>query len=229
MTKIQKIIAIIVAVAILSAIYIVFGQKPIKQTIVNTNQIIATSTNSNAIINSTDDYKIEQVPINEGQGVPQPIPDLSRAVTSYGSVKISPNAIIVATGKIKELQAILQKNPADFSSWLNLGIYQKMGGDYEGATLSWQYASKLASTDYISLGNLGNIYAYFIKDNIKAEMYYKKAIQNGSTQKYLYIQFAEVYRDLFHDNLKALDVINQGLSKIPNDADLLQIKTSIRQ
>ena len=205
MTKVHKIISVAIFLAILTGLYF-FDRSRRQQIAIGTptNQTIATSTNGNTIINSKGNYTVEQVPINEGRGVPQPIPDLSRPIRPPGSAVVSPEAVTLATEKIKGLQTSLKKNPADFSAWLDLGMYQKMAGDYQGTVLSWQYASKLAPSDYISLGNLGDLYAYFIKDNAQAESYYKKAIANGPTQEYLYTQLVIVYRDIFKDNTKAL-------------------------
>ena len=105
---------------------------------------------------------------------------------------------------------------------------QKAGGDYQGAIISWKYASRLAPTDFISLANIGNLYAYFLHDNAQAEIYYKQAIAKGQTQAYLYTQLAEIYRDIFQDLDKAKSIIDQGLSKIPNDPSLLQFKESLK-
>jgi tetratricopeptide (TPR) repeat protein len=79
----------------------------------------------------------------------------------------------------------------------------------------------------VALGNLGNLYAYYIKDNAQAENYYKQAIAKGSTQAYLYVQLGEVYRDVFKDAAKAKATADQGLAKIPNDPSLLQFKATL--
>jgi tetratricopeptide (TPR) repeat protein len=145
-----------------------------------------------------------------------------------GGAKVSTEAIVLATEHIVSLQSRLKKDPSDFPAWLDLGMYQKMAGDYQGTVISWTYAGRLAPTDYISQGNLGNLYAYFLKDNAKAEMYYKKAIANNGVQAYLYVQLAEVYRDLFKDSAKALAIVNQGLVKIPNNGSLLEVKATLQ-
>ena len=216
----------IVAVALLFGIYVVLDQGLKEKSGLNKN---ATSTTTN--IDGTDiktdgtgGYTIEQVPLESG--APQPIPDLNRPVHPAGSATVSNEAIVRATEKILPLQETLKKNPLNFYAWLDLGIYQKMAGDYEGSSISWQYASKIAPNDFISLGNLGNLYAYFLNDKVRAENYYKQAIVKGPTQSILYYQLAEVYMYLFNDKAKALATIDQGLSHIPNDASLLQLKVS---
>lgn len=231
LTKTHKIIISVIAVAILLGVYIYFDRKSrseVNNSADYTNKVSTTTSGAQINVQGNGGYKIEQVPVTEGQGVPQPVPDLNRPITPEGSAKVSPEAVVRATENIPALQAQLKKNPSDFSSWLNLGIYQKMAGDYAGAVLSWQYAGKLAPTSYIPPGNLGDLYSYFLKDNIKAEMYYKQAISKGPTQTNLYLQLAEVYQYLFKDLDKARAIIDQGLSKIPNDTNLLQIKASLK-
>lgn len=232
LTKTHKIVISIIFVVILLFVYIIFDRRAKqKEPTVNidTNQVVATSTNGVVVVNTqgTGSYTIKQVPITGGKGVPQPIPSLDRGVTAESGVSVSSEAIVLATGKILSLQARLKKNPGDFSAWLDLGMYQKIAGDYQGTLISWTYASKLAPTDYISLGNIGNLYAYFLKNTGMSLEFYKAAISKGPTQAYLYIQLAEIYRDLFKDSVKALATVDQGLAKIPNDPNLLQLKSSL--
>jgi tetratricopeptide (TPR) repeat protein len=131
--------------------------------------------------------------------------------------------------KVSALQATLQKNPADFDSWIDLGIYQKMAGDYNATITSWQYAGLLSPTNFVSFGDLGDLYAYFLKDTAQSEKYYAQAIKNGPTQAYLYIQLAQVEHDVEQNSAKALATVNAGLAKIPNDPSLLQYKATLSQ
>ncbi|MBI4156025.1 MAG: hypothetical protein HY507_02210 [Candidatus Zambryskibacteria bacterium] len=232
MTKTKKIVLSAAAVVTLLGIYVFFDRQSKQQgqnQVADTNQITATTTGDNKQINvqGSNSYKIEQVPITEKKGLPQPIPDLSRPVTSPNSVLVSPEALTRATENILALQAMLKKNVANLPAWLDLAMYQKMAGDYQGTIISWTYAGKLAPTNFLPFANLGNLYAYFLKDNGLAEMYYKQAISKASEQSYLYVQLAEVYRDVFKDLDKARVIVNQGLSKLPNDTNLLQLKESL--
>ena len=235
-TQTHKIIISAVVILVLLGIYIIFDRKSKQETpnkVVETGQSATTtstttSTTTDSGTGITGGYTIEQVPLESGKGVPKPIPDLNREpVLSSGAI-ISPEAKTLAVGKIKLLQATLKSNPADLSAWIDLGIYQKQAGDYEGAILSWKYAGRLAPADYVSRANLGNLYAYFLKDNAQAEVYYKDAISKGPTQVYLYTQLAEVYRDVFNNLDKARAIVAQGLSKIPNDPNLLQLQASLK-
>lgn len=239
----KTLIGIIVAVLVIGgAVYMIKGKSDTDIGLLgeNQNQTATTSNGSttgtstipgtNIVVQGANgaSYTIEPVPFSEGQGVPQPIPNLDRPVAPAGSATVTAEAKAAAAVKITSLQSRLKKNPADVLAWIDLGMYQKQAGDYQGSVISWQYAGKLSPADYVSRANLGNLYAYFLKDNGQAEMYYKQAIAKGSTQAYLYTQLAEVYRDVFGDKEKALAIVNQGLSQIPNDANLLQLKASLQ-
>jgi tetratricopeptide (TPR) repeat protein len=153
---------------------------------------------------------------------------LGRQVVFSGiGASLTPDVKTMVQQKISALQAALQKNPADFDSWINLGIYQKMAGDYTATVISWQYAGKLSPTNFISFGDLGDLSAYFLKDTVAAEKYYAQAIKNGPTQAYLYVQLAHVENEIEHDTAKALATVNAGLAKIPSDPNLLQYKAEL--
>ncbi len=220
------------ALILAGLVFLVKKNKPITQTEnPGTNTLITATTTDGTTVKiqgNTNGYTIEQVPIIEGKTIPQPIPDLNRAVTVSAGAVITAEAKALATQKIIMLQTLLKKEPTNNLNWIDLGIYQKQAGDYDGAVISWKYASRLSPKDFVSPGNLGNLYAYYLHDNAQAEIYYKKAIANGPAQVYLYIQLAEVYRDVFRDLDRARAIVNQGLTKIPNDKSLLEFQANLK-
>ena len=239
-TKTHKIITSIVMLAVLLGFYITFDKKSKEDLGKTTDSTIGTTTTTTTSsggeikTGGTGGYTITEIPINEGSKIPQPIPNLTRSICPVNNTTnemkcdgMTPEVQKVFEKKVSDLREKLSKDPTFVSGWLDLGIYQKMVGDYSGAIESWKYASRLSPTDYISLGNLGNLYAYYLKDNGQAETYYKQAIAKGPTQAYLYVQLAEVYRDIFKDNAKALALIDSGLTKIPNDPSLLEFKSTL--
>lgn len=231
MTKNNKIIIGILAVLALLAIFITLDRKSkveIPSTTATSTEITATTTtkqvgNTDLNVSGSGNFKVEQLP-----SVPAGIPDRNYQVV-FSNLSLTPEIKAQIFQKITNLQSELKKDPSLFSDWINLGIYQKMAGDYNATITSWTYAGLLSPKNYVSFGDLGNLYAYFLNDNTKAENYYKQAIKNGPTQAYLYIQLAEVYRDIFKDNTKALAEIDLGLSKIPNDQSLLQFKANLNR
>lgn len=171
-------------------------------------------------------YTIEKVPEKMQTSVPKPIPSLSREVIF--AIAVDPAVKTTIQTKVTELQKSLLKDPKQFSAWIDMGIYHKVAGDYEGAKIYWDYAGKLAPTDFISFGNLGNMYAYQLKDMAKAEQYYNQAIKNGPTQIYLYFQLAEAFRDVSKDIPKAKAVVERGLVANPGNTELLALRDSLK-
>lgn len=200
---------------------------------VNPQQVVdnATTTEKTKIIDLNsgggEGYKIEQVPI-ESKTVRVPAPSLDKPIVFSSQYNYTDEVKKMYTDKINSLKDQIRSNPNTLLPWIDLGSYEKSIGNYANALEDWTYVSKSAPTDYISLGNIGNLYAYYLKDNAMAEVYYKKAIQNGPKQTYLYIQLAEVYRDVFKDNAKATSIIDQGLKLLPNDLSLLDFKKNIK-
>lgn len=185
----------------------------------NGNTTVATSTN-NTVTSTDGNYTIEQIPTELS------VPDLNRKVVFGSTTNYDEGTKKVIVDKIIGIQAELKKNSKDLSKWLDLGIYQKMAGDYEGATISWKYVASVSS-DYVALGNLGNLYAYYLNDKNLSVSYYKQAIKNGPTQVYLYTQLADVYKDVFKDVSKARAIIEEGLKKVSGDKVLLQYKANL--
>lgn len=231
----------VVAILVLLAIYIVIDRRNKSEvptdisptaTTTGTNSVTSTTTTSSGqkiVTTSNGTYTIKEVSLNEGKTFPQPIPDLNRPVKVSTSVAVSPEAFAVASKKIPEIQALLKTNLGDWKNWIELGLYQKMAGDYLGAVISWKYALRLAPTDFVAPGDLADLYAYYLKDNVQAEYYYKIAIANGTSKTaYLYIQYATYYRDIIKDIAKARAIIDQGLIKIPNNPALLEFKASLQ-
>ena len=102
-TQTHKIIISAVVIVLLLGIYIIFDRKSKQETentIADVTQSTTTPTTTDSGTGITGGYKIEQVPIESGKGVPKPIPDLNREpVLSSGAI-ISPEAKTLAVGKI---------------------------------------------------------------------------------------------------------------------------------
>lgn len=227
-----KIINSLIILVALVIFYIIFDRSSDVSKITEINNELQATTTKKQNINinnqNTGTYTIEQVPVEITNVLPKPIPDLNRPVTLYQNSQISLEAKEISVQKVSTIQNQLRQNPNDFYGWLDLGIYQKMGGDYDGTVISWKYASKLAPNDYISLGNLGNLYAYFLNNLEESEKYYKEALIKGSTQPHLYTQLAEVYAYLFKNKEKAQAILDEGIKNIPGDLNLLQMKSTLK-
>jgi tetratricopeptide (TPR) repeat protein len=169
---------------------------------------------------NSSDYTVTEVPIENKKSVK--IPDLYRKVVFGSGNTYSEEEKKMFTEKILDLQNKLKSDSKNLSLWIELGNYEKAIGDYDGAIMYWKYVSEVANKDFISFGNLANLYGYHLRNNGMAETYYRKAIENGPTQSYLYVQFSEFYRDVYKDLNKAIAVINEGLIRNPADPSLLE-------
>jgi len=131
--------------------------------------------------------------------------------------------------KIDKIRSSLLDDPGIFVNWIELGLLYKGVNDYEGAREAWEYASALRPENSLSFGNLGRLYGYYLHENDLAEENYKKALENGPTETYLYFQATEFYRDVVKDINKAIEVVKTGLSNIPGDSGLTTLLYQLEQ
>lgn len=145
-------------------------------------------------------------------------PNLDRPINVI--VNSQPEIQKSAIGKIKKLSNELKKNSNNYDSWLFLGVYRKVIGDYEYAAECWQYAVYLVPSSFTPYNNLGNLYTYFLKDYKKAEENFKKAIANGPHEIYIYRSFYEFYHFVLKDDIKTKQLLEQGIKENPGAHDL---------
>lgn len=174
--------------------------------------------NSGVGAEGTGDFKVEQIPIEDN--VSAPIPDLARAINI--SADLPEDARKIARENTEKLIVELKQNPNSFDLWLELAIYRKMISDYEGAKEIWEYTSKMAPNDAISFNNLGDLYAYYLKDSAKAEENFLKALENGPDQVYVYRNVHDFYLNVMKDEAKAKKILEDGIKANPGASQDLQ-------
>lgn len=176
------------------------------------------------------DFKVEKINggelINSNDSLPKPIPDLNRKTIFSKDINVETKNAIET--KIKEVIDLLNKDKSNLQAWVDLSLYHKMAGDYNGAIIYLNYAGKLYPTNFISFGNLGDIYGFYIKDVGLSEMNYNIAIKNGPKQEYLYYQLASVFRDVSNDKDKARETIERGLKVLPESKFLKEFLDTIK-
>ena len=148
----------------------------------------------------------------------RPIPDLDREIVFKDDFPEEARQKMI--DKIEKASQELKDDPTSFGNWLYLGLDRKGIDDYEGAKQAWEYATLINSDNFVVRGNLGDLYAYYLKDNQKAEENYLKALELGPGQVYLYYKTAEFYQLFLKDEQKARDIVQTGLKLNPNSADL---------
>lgn len=232
--KKRNTLIVVLAVVIIISLYFIFDATSKKENkSPNEDMIIATTTletNTGGVIELENNGQatIEQVPITDQKGsLPAGMPNLSREIRFASNTNFEPEVVTLVTKKILDLQATLKTDPLNFPAWIDLGLYYKMIGDIQGAMDIWIYATKLSPTNFVAFGNLGNLYAYYLKDMGMADVYYRQAISKDPSQVYLYIQLAGAYKDVSNDIAKAVAVVDQGLVANPNDSALLNLRENL--
>lgn len=128
--------------------------------------------------------------------------------------KVSENIEILVAG--------LRQNGFDFNNWMDLAINYKVAGDYDAAQAIWEYVYAVVPTSGVAAFNLGNLNYLTNHDYPKAEGYFLEAIKREPTQTAYYLELAEMYRYAYKQEGSAfVDLLQEGLKKVPNDPDLL--------
>ncbi len=99
--------------------------------------------------------------------------------------------------KITELSALqkrAQDNLDDADRWFDFGSAKEFLNDHEGAASAWERSFELQPLNFVTAGNLGNVYQYFIKNWQKADFYYHKALEVRPDYTLAYQGLADLYR-----------------------------------
>lgn len=136
----------------------------------------------------------------------------------------------IAPEKLEKWRARFEKAKQDiktspdgfhFAGVLDLGAIKKYVGDYEGARDAWIFLGEQRPLNSISFGNLGDLYANFLKEPINAEKAYLKAIENDPEDVTYYVNLSNVYRYLIPDKQdQADDILLKGIEAVPDDSYL---------
>ena len=162
----------------------------------------------------------------EKPAIIKPIPDLDREIVFTDDYPEDMQQVMIEN--IEKASQELKDDPTFFGNWLYLGLDRKAINDYEGARLAWEYAKLINPNNFVVRGNLGDLYAYYLKDNEKAEENYLKALEIGSGQIYLYYKTVEFYQLFLKDDQKAVGIVQIGLQLNPNSQELQSLLTSIK-
>ena len=141
-------------------------------------------------------------------------------------------AIEKRRGDLKVLAAVLTVNPmgnAGVDDWIAVGVTKKFFNDYEGARDAWEYANILYPANALSFANLGNLYAFYLHNNTKAELNFKRAIANDPYQAGYYLNLADFYKNAYiAKKSEAVKVLTEGMSVIKDVNLVLALATYYR-
>lgn len=226
--KNKNILYVIVAVIVITALWYVFGGQLSSNDASSAQGEVTTSlgdiqTTGDA---SSSDYVVNTIPLDSQGSFPAP-PGLSRAIVLPEN--IDPALGKIYTDKINADVATLVGDPHNLATWIDLGGLRKVIEDYEGAAEAWDYAGILAPQNSTSFHNLGDLYAYYLHDNIKAEENFLKSVENASaTDTFVYADAATFYRDVMKDKAKGVAVIEEGIQKNPSSQELKDLLESFK-
>jgi len=164
-----------------------------------------------------DGVKYETLPLS-AELPDAPIPSLTKPL-DFGD-ETNKEFIDIMTVKINNLRDSLKDDPTQFRQWMEIAGNYKIIEDYKSAEEAWQYALLMTPGNYVVLGNLANLYAYYLVDVDKAEDYFKMAVDAGPAMSYLYFQASDFYRNVKKDMAKAIEVVELGLQRNPGSEDL---------
>ncbi len=143
--------------------------------------------------------------VNEDE-IKKQMPNLDREIVFQGNISEEQKARAVA--EIKIITASLKADYDKLEDWLNLGIWRKTIGDYEGAAEAWKFATIIRPNEAVAFHNLGDLYSQYLPDFPKAEQYYLTAIEKDTTHNpFFFIKLYEFYRYYY----KKLDLAEKTL------------------
>jgi tetratricopeptide (TPR) repeat protein len=164
--------------------------------------------------NNADGATIKEIPIPNNNKVPA-MPNLDRPI-STNPEGFSSESTASVKAQIEILVSELKKDPNQYGKWLQLGLNWKLFNDFEGARLSWEYASIIGPDGFVAFYNLGDLYAYYLHNNAKAEENYKKALVKGPNQIYVYRAMYDFYRNVLKNDALAKKTLEEGIVKNPD-------------
>lgn len=225
----KKIIFIVFVLVILagSGLYLYKTKNlPIQEQSLNDNPVV--NIGGVTVGGDTKGVKIEPIEIkNDKPMVNISLPNLDKEIKITAT--LDENAKKVVTAKIQDLSSQLKKNSNDLENWLVLGVYRKTIGDLEGAKEVWEHVATVSPKNATSFNNLGELYAYYLKDNKKAEENYVKALENDPSAIYIYRNFFDFYRYVVKDTTKARALLEKGIVANPStSSDLKNLLQSLQ-
>ncbi len=235
-SKIQKITFLIIFLVVLTGLtyYLYFDLKgggDIQETKKEKSEISSIEEQIRSSISANGDFDIEIIPVNqqveqvERSKINISVPDLDGEIIF--SDTYPQEAREISRNNIDKLRTQLKADNTLYEQWINLGLQYKIAGDYMGAKDAWEYAGAIRPKNSVSFHNLGDLYGYFLKDIVKAEQNFIKAVENSPNNIMYYFKLAEFYRDIEKNIEKARSVIEQGIEKNPNSTELKLLLDSL--
>jgi tetratricopeptide (TPR) repeat protein len=165
-----------------------------------------------------NDYTVKELSSESISNIP--VPDLDRMVIK--DENLSSDDIAIIKKNINSLSNELKADKNQLTAWIDLGIYRKIAGDYEGAIEAWEYAGAIRPENSISFHDLGDLYANYLHQPEKSEENFLQSIHNSPENIQAYLALSDLYAFSFTEKAHlADDILFEGLLKAPKDLSLL--------
>ena len=171
----------------------------------------------------TDISGLEYGFVGQASSTPSAKPSMPVPAIDYPIV-VPPG--LLATGEsssvanLNRIIAKLKETPENAALWAQLGFYRKGVEDYKGAKEALEYSLALSPLNVVALDNLGVVYAYYLKEPLKAEEYFLKVVTLEPKVSYRYLRLFELYTYSMKDEAKAKAILERGLQAIPGEPSL---------
>ncbi len=127
----------------------------------------------------------------------------------------------VVQQNIDQTIAMYNESPDIWETWIAIGNLRSLLKDYEGAISAYRQSIVLQSNNVLGYRNMAEIYRVNLQDYIKAEEYYKLAIENNFSDYELYISLALLQHNKLNNIEKAESTYLEGLMKTSNNSDIM--------
>ena len=190
-------------------------------------------TDKNSLVSSTTPVSLDESLKDGGVTIVEiPLPDNSPLVPSLDSEvlysdTLSREVIQILGDKIEENRSLLRADSDLPDTWILLGTQYKIAEDFDKTIEAWEYAGVISPSNSVSFHNLGDLYGYYLRDVVKGEENFLKAISNSPNDIYLYFKTADFYKDVVKDEVKRRGIVEQGLLANPDSPDLQNLLNSL--
>ncbi|MCK4918192.1 MAG: hypothetical protein KAS02_00185 [Candidatus Pacebacteria bacterium] len=186
--------------------------------VVNLSDDLNTAGNDNLIIKEIKDDNIQNTNVLI-------MPNLDREIEFLENFPEEARQIMI--DRINTVVQDIKDKPGSYDDWISLGLQRKIIEDYEGVELAWEYAKYLEPDRFLAWSNLGDLNAYYLSNNIKAEENYIKAIELNTHQIQTYIKIVEFYKEFLNDTEKAISILEKGIEVNPNSQELKDLLSTL--
>lgn len=129
--------------------------------------------------------------------------------------------------KLNESIDAIKSNYNYANPWHDLASYRKISGDNQGAIEAWNFLIKIRPDDYITYHNLGDMYAFTLKNYLKGAEYFSESIEKNPKNVDAYIQLGSILE--FHLKERYAESEQLFLSGIKNNPGNVNLTLALAQ